>query len=65
MKITVTTIRHKMTDLQVAEFITQYQTNSELKKRVNVVGLLESNFSRTVTKEQDRVIETIVMIDKD
>ena len=64
-KLTVTTIRHELSENKLSEIISQYQTNEELLKRVNIESLLKRNFSRVVIDENGYKIETVVAIDKE
>lgn len=64
-KLSVTTIRHKLSDMQLSELMVQYQTDDKLKDRVNMQSLVKSGFSRKTVKENGYEIETVITIDKD
>lgn len=61
-KLTITTIRHNLTDVQLSECMAVYQTE-EGQKRVDFEALAKNGVSRKTVPEHGYNIETVVRIE--
>ena len=64
-KLTITTIRHKLSKEKLDEIMLQYQSDKNLLKRIDIDRLAKNKFSRKVVQEKGYKIETIVFIEKE
>lgn len=62
MNLSVTTIRHNLTKVQLADIMTQYQTDPKLMERIDIDRLAKSGVSKVDIVENGVKITTVVEI---